>query len=153
MRKGDRVFSIICMGLGLWLILESQKFHYLSKFGPGPGFLPFWLGIILALIALFAFVNTFSGKRKHEEDKPRLPGWASLSRVGLIMLIMAGFALVVNTLGFVLTVFLFVSILLFGLEGVGVIKSMFYGIMFSAFIFLVFLYWMELDLPKGLLGI
>lgn len=153
MRKGDRVFSIISMGLSLWLILESQKFSYTSKFGPGPGFLPFWLGIILASIALFSFVGTISGKRRDEEDEPRLPGWASLSRVGLIMLIMVGFALVVNTLGFILTVFLFVSILLFALEGVGAMKSLFYGMIFSAFVFLVFLYWMELDLPKGLLGI
>ena len=153
MKKGDRVFSIICMGLSLWLVLESQKFQYLSKFGPGPGFLPFWLGIILGLIALFAFANTFSGKREHEGDEPRLPGWRSLGRVGLIMLIMAGFALFVNTLGFVLTVFLFVATLLFVLEGVGLLKSLFYGAMFSACIFLIFLYWMELDLPKGLLGI
>jgi putative tricarboxylic transport membrane protein len=153
MKKGDRVFSIICMGLSLWLILESLKFSYLSKFGPGPGFLPFWLGIILGLIALFAFVNTFSEKRMHERDEPRLPGWGSLARVGLILLIMAGFALFVNSLGFILTVFIFVTILLFALEDVGFLKSLFYGVMFSACIFLIFRYWMELDLPKGLLGI
>lgn len=153
MKKGDRVFSIICIGLSLWLILESQKFNYLSKFGPGPGFLPFWLGIILGLIALFALAGTFIGKTKHEGDEPRLPGRDSLVRVGLIMLVMAGFALLVNSLGFILTVFCFVSILLFALEGLGFLKSLFYGVMFSACIFLVFIYWMELDLPKGLLGI
>ncbi len=69
------------------------------------------------------------------------------------MLVMAGFALFVNSLGFILTVFCFVSILLFALEGLGFLKSLFYGVMFSACIFLVFIYWMELDLPKGLLGI
>ncbi|OIP94360.1 MAG: hypothetical protein CO013_05300 [Syntrophobacterales bacterium CG_4_8_14_3_um_filter_58_8] len=153
MKKGDRVFSIICMGLSLWLILESRRFDYLSKFGPGPGFLPFWLGIILGLIALFAFVNTFRWKRKYEGDEPRLPGWGSLKRVGIIMLIMAGFALFVNSLGFILTVFFFVTILLFVLEGVGFLKSLFYGLTFSASVFLIFRYWMELDLPKGLLGI
>jgi len=153
MKKGDRVFSIICMGLSLWLILESRRFDYLSKFGPGPGFLPFWLGIILGLIALFAFVNTFRWKRKYEGDEPRLPGWGSLKRVGIIMLIMAGFALFVNSLGFILTMFFFVTILLFVLEGVGFLKSLFYGLTFSASVFLIFRYWMELDLPKGLLGI
>jgi hypothetical protein len=153
MKKGDRVFSLICMGLGLWLILESQKFEYLTKFGPGPGFLPFWLGVILGLIALFAFVGTFSGKRKNETNEPRLPGWGSLGRIGLIMLVMAGFAFFMNGLGFILTVFLFVTILLFVLEGVNILKSLFFGVMFSAFIFLIFRYWMELDLPRGLLGI
>ncbi|MDZ4164119.1 MAG: tripartite tricarboxylate transporter TctB family protein [Smithellaceae bacterium] len=153
MKKGDRVFSIICLGLSLWLILESQKFNYSSKFGPGPGFLPFWLGIILASIALYLLVSTFRGERRKEMDEPRLPGWGSLSRIGLIMLIMAGFALFVNSLGFILTVFFFVSMLLFVLEGDGFVKSLFYGVMFSAVVFLIFRYWMELDLPKGLLGI
>ena len=115
--------------------------------------MPFWLGIILGLIALFAFVNTFRWKRKYEGDEPRLPGWGSLKRVGIIMLIMAGFALFVNSLGFILTVFFFVTILLFVLEGVGFLKSLFYGLTFSASVFLIFRYWMELDLPKGLLGI
>jgi len=141
------------MGLSVWLVLESLKFSYLSKFGPGPGFLPFWLGIILGSISLFSFFDTFSGKRRSEGSESRLPGWGALGRVGLIMLIMAGFALLVNSLGFIPTVFLFVTAVLFALEGVGFLKSLFYGVMFSAGIFLIFLYWMELDLPKGFLGI
>ncbi|MDI6755407.1 MAG: tripartite tricarboxylate transporter TctB family protein [Thermodesulfobacteriota bacterium] len=153
MKKGDRVFSVICMGLSLWLVLESLKFQYLSKFGPGPGFLPFWLGIVLGVISIFKFISTFNKKKVSEGNEPRLPGWKSLSRLGLIMLIMAGFALFMNILGFILTVFFFVSILLFALEGVGILKSIYYGIMFSAFIFLVFRYLLEVDLPKGWLGI
>ncbi len=153
MKKGDRVFSVICMGLSLWLILESRKFDFTSKFGPGPGFLPFWLGIILGVISIFKFIDTCRKKDEKEEDGPRLPGWKSLLRVGLIMVIMAGFAFSMNSLGFILTVFFFVSVLLFVLEGDGVLKSLFYGFMFSAFVFLVFRYWLEVDLPKGLLGI
>ncbi len=153
MKKGERVFCVICMGLSLWLILESRQFSFTSKFGPGPGFLPFWLGIVLGVISIFKFADTCRKKNEGEGNEPRLPGWKSLLRVGLIMMIMGGFALVMNSLGFILTVFLFVSALLFVLEGDGVLKSMFYGVMFSAFVFLVFRYWLEIDLPKGLLGI
>jgi putative tricarboxylic transport membrane protein len=153
MKKGDITFSVICMGLSLWLILESQKFAYASKFGIGPGFFPFWLGIVLAGFSLFKFVASLTEKYDAEDLKPRLPRLGSLGRLGLIMLIMAGFALVMNGLGFILTVFLFVSIILFVLEGDSVLKSIFYGVMFSAAIFLVFRYWLEVDLPRGLLGI
>jgi putative tricarboxylic transport membrane protein len=153
MKKGDITFSVICMGLSLWLILESQKFAYASKFGIGPGFFPFWLGIVLAGFSLFKFVASLMEKYDAEDLKRRLPRLGSLGRLGLIMLIMAGFALVMSGLGFILTVFLFVSIILFVLEGDSVLKSIFYGVMFSAAIFLVFRYWLEVDLPRGLLGI
>ena len=70
-----------------------------------------------------------------------------------LFLITAGFALFLNTLGFVVTVFLFVSLILFTLENVGILKSMFYGIMFSGFVFLIFSYWMDINFPTGFLGI
>jgi putative tricarboxylic transport membrane protein len=153
MKKGDITFSVIAMGLSLWLILESQKFAYASKFGIGPGFFPFWLGIILAAFSLFKFILSLREKYDEDDRKPRLPGWGSLGRLGLIMLIMAGFALVMSSLGFILTVFFFVSIILFVLEGDSLLKSIFYGVMFSAAVFLIFRYWLEVDLPSGLLGI
>jgi len=153
MKKGDRVFSIFGMGLSLWLILESLQFDYLSEFGPGPGFEPFWLGVFLSILSISLFVNTFRRQAGKEYEKPRLPRWKSLGRVGLILLIIAGFALSFNTLGLVLTVFLFVALILFTLEGVGIPKSIFYGIMFSGFVFLIFSYWMDITFPKGFLGI
>lgn len=153
MKKGDIIFSVIGLGLSLWLILESQKFAYSSKFGIGPGFFPFWLGIVLVAFSLFRFILCFKEKYDAEEMKPRLPGWGSLGRLGLIMLIMAGFALVMSSLGFIAAVFIFVFAILYLLEGDSLLKSAFYGVMFSAAVFLVFRYWLEVDLPKGLLGI
>ena len=153
MKKGDLVYSVIGMGLSLWLMLESQKFAYASKFGIGPGFFPFWLGIVLAGFSLFRFILCFKEQYNAEEMRPRLPGLRSLGRLGLIMLIMAGFALVMNGLGFILTVFFFVSVILYTMEGDSILKSIFYGVMFSAAVFLIFRYWLEVDLPTGLLGI
>lgn len=153
MKKGDRVFAIICMGLSLWLIIEALQFDYLSEFGPGPGFEPFWLGVFLAILSISLFINTIRRKAGEEDEKSRLPGWKSLGRVGLILLIIAGFALSFNTLGLVLTVFLFVATILYTLEKISILKSIFYGIMFSASVFLIFSYWMDINFPKGFLGI
>ena len=153
MKKGDTIFAIIGMGLSLWLILESLQFDYLSDFGPGPGFEPFWLGVALALLSITLLINTLRKKYDKEDDKPRLPGWKSLARLGVIMLIMAGLALGMNTLGFILSVFIFVALILYVLEKVSILKSALYGIMFSGFIFLLFRYWMNIDLPKGFVGL
>jgi len=151
MKKGDRVLAIICMGLSIWLIIESLQFDYLSEFGPGPGFEPFWLGIILAILGIALLVNTFVRQAGEEDHKPRLPGVTALGRVGLIMLLMAGLAFGLNTLGFVITVFLFIALIMFTLEHFSILKSMFYGIMLSGSIYLIFGYWMEINFPKGFL--
>ena len=153
MKKGDRVFSIVCMGLSVWMILESFQYDYLSEFGPGPGFEPFWLGIVLAILSICLMVNSFRRPADEEYDKPRLPGWKSLGRVGLILLIIAGFTLAFETLGLILTVFLFVAIILYALEGISILKSIFYGIVFTGSVFVIFSYWMDISFPTGLLGI
>lgn len=153
MRKGDGVFALICIGLSLWLILESLRLDYTSGFTPGPGFQPFWLGIILGTLALFMLVDVVRSKGYEKNQKPRLPGKHSLFRLASIMLILAALVYIIPYSGFVLAVFLFVSAILFLLEGVGFLKSICYGVMFSGVIFFVFRYLMEVDLPRGWLGL
>jgi uncharacterized membrane protein YfcA len=153
MRRGDRVLGFICLALSLWLILESTKYDYVTRFTPGPGFLPFWLGILLGLLSLYLILDTFRRKKTQEEEKSRLPGKKVLLRVGLIIFFVAAFAFFMNSLGFVVTVFLSVALILLVLEGYGILKSLSYGIFFSFSIFLIFRYWLEVDLPKGFLGL
>ena len=38
MRKADRIFGIIGLGLSLWCYLESSKFHYMTKFDVVPAY-------------------------------------------------------------------------------------------------------------------
>jgi hypothetical protein len=38
-------------GLGIFILVEAFGLEYAGDFGPGPGFLPFWLGIVIAGLA------------------------------------------------------------------------------------------------------
>ncbi len=155
MKKADAVFGFISLGLSFWLMIEASRFDYMTEFAAGPGFMPFWLGVALGLLALFLIWDAFrrKGGKKDELDKERgLPDRKALIRVGLILLMIVGLTLVMQYLGFALAVVLFVILILFFLEGYGIGKSTFYGIVFSAFIFLVFQYWLEVQLPKGYFG-
>jgi putative tricarboxylic transport membrane protein len=152
MKKGDRIFAIIGLGLSLWMILESLKYDYLTTYTPGPGFHPFWLGVCLALLSLALLFNTFMRKKSKGDESGRLPGKKSLLRVGLILLFTGGFALSMTLLGFVPTVTLFVFVILFVLERYTLFKSILYGILMSGAVLLIFRVWLDVDLPKGLLG-
>ncbi len=153
MKRGDRIFAGIGLGLSLWMILESLRFQYKTMYTPGPGFHPFWLGIVLGGLSLFLLFNAFLRKGDKKDPESQLPAKKSLLRVGLIVLLTAGFAFSMSTLGFVLTVTLFVFVILFVLERYTLFKSIFYGIIMSGAVFIIFRYWLDIDLPKGLVGL
>jgi putative tricarboxylic transport membrane protein len=152
MKKADRIFAFICLGLSGWLIQESFKYDYMTKYTPGPGFHPFWLGICLGLLSLFLLFDTFRRKESKEEGKSYLPGKKGLIRLGLIALITAALALLMTRLGFVLSSFVFIVLILFVLEKFKIVKSLFYGAVMSGAVFLIFRYWLDVDLPKGWFG-
>ena len=74
MKKADRIFAFICLGLSGWLILESFKYDYMTTYTPGPGFHPFWLGICLGLLSLYLVYDTFRRREAKEEAKTRYAG-------------------------------------------------------------------------------
>ena len=152
MKKADRIFAIISLGLSAWLIQESFKYDYMTTYTPGPGFHPFWLGICLGVLSLFLIFDTVRREDTEEEKKSYLPGKKSLIRVGLILLITALLAFLMTPLGFVLSVFVFVVMILFILEKYNIFKSILYSALLSGVVFVVFRYWLEVDLPRGWLG-
>lgn len=151
MKKADRNFGIVCLGISLWLILEGMRWDYSVGFTPGPGFEPIWLGVILACLASFLIFDSFKRKDSKDDNKKIFPGKSALVRIGLILLIFSGFALILGTFGFELTVFIFVILILYFLEGYKIGKSIFYGFAFSGSLFLIFRYWMQIELPHGFL--
>jgi putative tricarboxylic transport membrane protein len=150
MAKGDRVFALISIGISAWLILESSRYNYMVKYTPGPGFMPFWVGVILLLFAFALLMESF--QKKGQKKAPCLPGRQALYRVGLIALTTAGLSLLMTTLGFTLSVILFVSVILYFLEKVALVRSLITGLIMSVCIYLIFEYWMEIGLPPGLWG-
>jgi putative tricarboxylic transport membrane protein len=153
MNKGDRVFSIICLVISLWLILESSHYNYMVRYTPGPGFFPFWLGLVLSLFSITLLIETFRKKGGKRLNEPRrFPDRQALYRVGEIALLTAGFALLMNSLGFVLSVLCFVAAILHFLERVTLVRSLLTGLVMSSCVYLIFEYWMQIGLPAGFWG-
>jgi len=153
MRKADRIFAIICLGLSAWLIQESFNYDYMTTYTPGPGFHPFWLGICLAVLSFYLIFDTFRRTPTKEDLASPLPAKNALIRVGVILLITAVLALLMTRIGFVLASFVFVALTLSVLEKFKIVKSIFYGAAISASVFVIFRYWLEVDLPKGWFGL
>jgi putative tricarboxylic transport membrane protein len=153
MRKADYIFGVIGLGLSFWCFLESRKFTYMTEFTPGPGFMPFWVGIILAILSCYLLIDAYVRKPSKEDSASILPKKRSLYRVGFLFVLLFILKTVMPFLGFPLTICLFVATILFSLERYSIVKSIGYGIAYSVVIWLVFEKYLQMGFPKGFLGI
>jgi putative tricarboxylic transport membrane protein len=95
-----------------FVIRESLKHNYYgSDFGPGPGFFSFWMGILLMVLS---FVQIFMTWRRPAETLPAgfIPNREGIKRMLSIMGALTASLLLMNTLGFSLTMMLFCIFLL-----------------------------------------
>jgi energy-coupling factor transporter transmembrane protein EcfT len=125
----------------------------MTEFTPGPGFMPFWVGVVLAVLSCYLLLDTFKRKPSDKDNKRLLPEKHALIRVGAIMLMLFIVRFTMNSLGFPITIALFATAVLYFLERYSVIKSVGLGIAYSAVTWFVFQYILSMGLPKGFLGI
>ena len=108
---GDLVAGISIATFGLYVTVSSSRLEYVSEYGPGPGFLPVWLGIGLVILAVYLVVRNLV--RGAAEPGKKTESWMTVARVlsGWLALMLAIFLL--PWIGFsvilaLLTVFLIV---------------------------------------------
>jgi putative tricarboxylic transport membrane protein len=153
MRKADRIFAVIGLGLALWSYLESRRFHYMTEFTPGPGFFPFWVGVCLALLSAYLIYDSYKREPSKQDEKKLLPEQHALVRVAAILAMLAAATGVMKILGFPLTLAVFTTAILLILEHYSIVKSVAYGIAYAAVTWFIFEYMMTMGFPKGFLGI
>ena len=56
--RGQALAGLFLSALGIFILLEAISLDYTSDFGPGPGFLPLWLGIIITCLSLLLIFTT-----------------------------------------------------------------------------------------------
>ncbi|HEU5319575.1 MAG TPA: tripartite tricarboxylate transporter TctB family protein [Methylomirabilota bacterium] len=147
MRRADRAAGALLLLLGLGFTATAVlRYPYQSPNGPGAGFLPFWLGLVLAALA----VALLAGARRGE-DAPWLP--AGRDRRRLAARLAASVLLLVGlpVLGMALATALFLAALLrFERHSWPATLGIAAGV--SLVNYLVFAWWLRVPFPTGLLG-
>ncbi|HHV64971.1 MAG TPA: tripartite tricarboxylate transporter TctB family protein [Peptococcaceae bacterium] len=73
MRKADLIGSIVIFIVGVAIVLESLTFDFFEHGAPGPGFLPFWVGLFLAVLALAQIIGSLKNKEKESQEDNASP--------------------------------------------------------------------------------
>jgi hypothetical protein len=57
MRRVYQIPGLAFLAFSAYLVFESRQMEYYADLGPGPGFFPFWLGVLLAVLSLVWLVQ------------------------------------------------------------------------------------------------
>ena len=151
MKKLDLIGSAFWLVIGLLICEESWRINLGEFRNPGPGFLPFGTGLILGGLALTVLARSWPGEGRGDRAF-----WADRSRWPKGILTLACifiYGVLLEPLGFLLTTFLIMGFMFRVIEPQRW-RTVLAGAFLSAVIaYLIFDTWLQVELPKGLLGI
>ena len=131
--------------------LWSLKYGFGSLSEPGVGFITFFAGAILALLSLLLFLSSFREKEKQAELRAL---WAGLDvkKVLYVLMLLVVYPVLLRPVGFALCTFILLF-LLFRVKGsYGIWTTLLASFFVTAVSYLVFQVWLQVQLPRGILG-
>jgi hypothetical protein len=141
----DLVSGLFWLAVAGFAIVQGVALQLGTLSRPGPGFFPFWGGVVLGGLAL-VLLATSLGRRATIE----LSGLRS-RRLLVVVVALLGYVVLLEPLGFGTVTFLFL-LLLFRLERRGWMVSAVAALGGAAASYALFQLWLKTQLPVGPLG-
>lgn len=144
MRKYDKFLTI-----GLF-VLEAFYFILIKQLPPKAARYPYFvLGLIVFLTALLA-INTFIVKPKNEEKEEKKSEGILYKQFFLVMGLSAIYIVLIDIIGFFVTTAIYLFVTMVGLKS-NVKWSIVVSIVFPIFLYLIFVSFLKVPVPKGFL--
>jgi len=147
----NRIAAIFFLIVGVFFTLYARSVEIGSWNEPGPGFLPFWAGSTLVAMAVALLLGSYT--RKAWAARPSFfPQADSWKRVLATFLALIAYNLLLTSLGFTLTTFVFLAFLVKFIFPQTWRRTLMVAFLGSALARLLFINFLETQLPKGFLG-
>lgn len=154
MKKGNLIIALILEGLGILVIIDSYRIGLQSFKNPGAGLFPFLLGIALCLITIPTCLDSLKGLRKVniiKNGEKETKYWVNSKKLGTITACVIGYFLLLDTIGFLTTTFLFMFILYFMGSPQKKWLIFLYTALTVGFVYLIFIFILQIPFPRGFL--
>jgi putative tricarboxylic transport membrane protein len=151
MINSDQLSGFFWLAISIFVCIEASRVGIGDFRSQGPGFLPFWSGVMLSTFSIILVVTSTLKKLKKRETKNLWKGM-SWGKVVLVLILLLIYTLLLPRLGYLIATFGLMT-LLFGIVGKTKlwIKAV-AGIITVLATYIVFYVWLEVQLPKGILG-
>ncbi|MBM3301624.1 MAG: tripartite tricarboxylate transporter TctB family protein [Deltaproteobacteria bacterium] len=146
----DRIAAIFFLIVGVFFAVYARTVDVGTWSEPGPGFLPFWAGIVMAIMAAALMVGSF--RLKGSVMPSFFPESASWGRAVSTFACLVAYAFSLQYLGFTLTTFLFVAFLVRSIFPQTWIRALVVAVVSPVGTRLLFVDLLKTQLPMGFVG-
>jgi len=151
MKKNDLIPAMIWVALGIAVAVGSYKLQLGTLRNPGPGLMPFLLGIILLLCSLPILVRSLMViKIKAKQGDGGIWSGVQFKRLILVLASLVGYGMIIEEVGFIVSTF-FLLFVLFKIIGS---RKWLFALITSVIVvllsYLLFVVVLDIELPSGI---
>ena len=151
MRNADRVTAALLLAASVAFSAAALKqYQWWGPGGPGPAFVPFWLGLVMAILATMMLARSLRSKDRGASWLPRGEG---LRDMLVVLGVTVAFVALLNVLGMVLGTAIYLAVLIRYLGKHRWWTTLAIAVAAAAFNWLVFVRWLRVPMPEGQLWI
>ncbi len=147
-QKPDWRSGFFFLLLGIVVCYFSSRIGMGNPSHPGPGFLPFLAGSLLAFLSFVLLLQVAFGRMAQS-----WPITLRVKNISVILLAMAAYGFLLDRIGFLWVTFLFVTFLIRAIEPQSWTKSILAGVCSAGASYLLFEILLKSQLPHSPLGI
>ena len=149
MRSADRVTAVLLFAFSVAFVAGALKYYsWWGSGGPGSAFLPFWLGLVMACLALGMLVKSVKDPDRGASWLPRGEGLRDLL---VVLGITTAFVAFLNVTGMVIGTAIYLLILVRYLGRHRWWVTVAIALAAAIFNWLVFVHWLRVPMPEGII--
>jgi hypothetical protein len=146
--SGDFYQGLLWLSIGLVAVFLSSRYTIGTLSDPGPGALPFGLGLVFILLSASLLFQSF--RIKNPENEKHRPFGPRRRKVFLILLFLGLITFLLENLGYLLSIFFMISLSMLIMEPKRWFSALLLGVVASCSSYMLFDVWLKVQLPKGL---
>ena len=151
MRSADRITASLLLAFSVAFSAGALKqYQWWGPGGPGPAFLPFWLGLVMAFLAAMMLTRSLREKDAGEAWLPRGEG---LRDMLVVLGVTVAFVALLRVTGMVLGTAIYLVVLVRYLGRHPWWLTLLVAAAAAGFNWLVFVRWLRVPMPEGMLWI
>jgi putative tricarboxylic transport membrane protein len=151
--KTDQFNGVLFLLISVLICMGSLRLPYGNVHNPGPGFLPFWLGVILGLLSIILLITTMLRRKEAMLFRQVLTEKIRWGKVLIALVTLILYGVLLEYVGFLLLTFFFLGCLIRFVDPQPWKKVIGWALVGSVGAYLIFEVWMKLRLPGGFLGV
>jgi len=113
-KRSDNILFLFWIGLSLLILYFSNQYGLGGFHHPGPGLMPFLLGLFLLIISFYLLVNSLLKRSRRDKTLEEGRSPINFKQLSLVLAALFFYGLLLEKLGYLIVTFLTLMVLFWG---------------------------------------